>query len=41
MAPSLLARPAGESMLNPFDVANLRDFNLFFILVGIVSGAFT
>ena len=37
MVPALQARPPGESMLNPFDVHNLRDFNLFFIVVGIMA----
>jgi len=38
LAPTLLDRPAGESMLNPFDINNLRDFNLFFVAVGIFGG---
>ncbi len=37
MVPTLLDRPAGESLLNPYDIKNLRDFNLFFIIVGLVS----
>jgi len=37
MAPCLLARPGGESMLNPFDIEKLRNFNLFFVVVGIFS----
>ncbi|MBD03956.1 MAG: sodium:panthothenate symporter [Gemmatimonadetes bacterium] len=40
MAPTLLDRPAGESMLNPFDIDKLRDFNLFYILVGLFSNVF-
>jgi Na+/proline symporter len=35
MAPTLLDRPSGKSLLNPFDIKGLRDFNLFFIAVGI------
>ena len=35
MAPTLLDRPAGQSLINPFDIAGLRDFNLFFVMVGI------
>lgn len=38
LAPALLDRPAGQSMLNPFDISGLRDFNLFYVLVGIISG---
>jgi len=37
MAPALMARAPGESFLNPFDVHNLRDFNLFYVFVGIVG----
>ena len=37
IAPSLLDRPAGESMLNPYDITGLRDFNIFFVCVGILS----
>lgn len=40
MAPSLMDRPEGESMLNPFDTYNLRDFNLFFIGVGIIGSIY-
>ncbi len=35
LAPTLLDRPPGRSMLNPFDISQLRDFNLFFVAVGI------
>ncbi|MBU0716420.1 MAG: hypothetical protein KJ964_13780, partial [Verrucomicrobia bacterium] len=38
MAPALLDRAPGKSMLNPYDIAQLRDFNLFYIIVGILSG---
>jgi len=41
IAPTLLDRPPGKSMLNPFDVGQLRDFNLFFVLVGILGGAYS
>ncbi|MDD5728202.1 MAG: hypothetical protein PHV59_06540 [Victivallales bacterium] len=37
IAPTLLDRPAGTSMLNPYDVSKLRDFNLFYALVLIVA----
>ena len=37
MAPTLLDRPPGKSMLNPFDISKLRDFNLFYVAVGIFS----
>ena len=35
MVPSLLDRPVGQSMLNPYDIMELRDFNIFFVCVGI------
>lgn len=35
MAPTLLDRPEGMSMLNPFDISRLRDFNLFYVAVGV------
>lgn len=37
IAPSLLDRPPGESMVNPFDIAKLRDFNIFYVIVGILN----
>jgi Na+/proline symporter len=37
MLPCLLDRLPGESMLNPYDVQNLRDFNIFMICVGLIS----
>ena len=40
MAPALLDREPGKSMLNPFDVYNLRTFNLFYVFVGIISSVF-
>jgi len=40
MAPALMDRPEGQSMLNPFDTFNLRDFNLFFIGVGVMGGIY-
>lgn len=40
MAPALNARPPGQSMLNPFDTAGLRDFNLFYVFVGIFASVY-
>ncbi len=37
VAPVMLDRAAGESFLNPKDIHNLRDFNMFAIFAGIVS----
>ncbi len=37
MAPILEAQPAGKSFLNPYDISELRTFNLFYVVVGIFS----
>ena len=38
--PSLMNRPPGKSMLNPYDVSQLSTFNLFYVFVGIFSSVF-
>src|SRR5690606_16030205 len=40
MKEALLARPPGESLLNPFDTAKLQDFNIFYIVVGIIGNVY-
>lgn len=40
MAPTMMDREEGMSMLNPFDTQNLRDFNLFFIAVGVMGSIY-
>ena len=37
MAPVLMDRPEGESFLNPYDTAKLRDFNIFYVIVGMIA----
>lgn len=37
MLPSLMARAPGESFLNPYDCQNLRDFNIFYTMCGIIG----
>lgn len=37
LAPVITDRPAGESMINPFDITALRDFNLFYVIVGLLG----
>ena len=37
MAPALLNQPPGKSFLNPYDTAQLRDFNIFYVAVGMFS----
>jgi len=37
MLPALMARAPGESFLNAYDCHNLRDFNVFYTLCGILS----
>ena len=40
MAPALMDRAPGRSMLNPFDTFDLRDFNIFYIVVALVLGPY-
>lgn len=40
IAPTILDRAPGESMVNPFDISKLRTFNIFYIFVGIISMVF-
>ncbi len=35
--PCLIDRKSGESMLNPYDIKNLRDFNIFAVCVGLIT----
>lgn len=35
--PALADRAPGESMLNPYDVKNLRDFNIAYVIIGLVG----
>ena len=37
LAPVITDRPPGQSMINPFDISELRDFNLFYVVVGILG----
>lgn len=37
MAPVLFDQEPGKSFLNPYDTDQLRDFNLFYVIVGIIS----
>jgi SSS family solute:Na+ symporter len=40
MATALMDRPPGKSMLDPFDTAQMTDFNIFYVLVGIFSSVY-
>lgn len=40
MLPTLLDRPAGKSFINPYDIGQLRDFNLFYVTAGIIGTFF-
>ena len=37
LLPAITARPEGWSFLNPFDTGDLRDFNIFFVVSGLLS----
>ena len=37
MIPVMMDRVAGESFLNPYDIKNLRDFNIFLVILNVVS----
>lgn len=37
---ALSHRPAGQSLINPFDTSGLRDFNLSFVIMNIVIGIY-
>jgi Na+/proline symporter len=37
IAPVMMDRAPGESFINPFDIEQLRDFNIFALVVGIVG----
>ncbi len=41
MSEALLDRPAGQSMLNPFDTFELTDFNIWYIMIGVFGGVYT
>lgn len=38
MAPAILDRAPGKSLINPFDITELRDFNLLYVVIGIIGG---
>lgn len=40
IAAALLDRPPGESLLNPFDTYKLQDFNLSFVIIGIIGSVY-
>lgn len=37
---AMMARPAGESMFNPFDTAGVKDFNLWYVLMGLAIAVY-
>jgi len=41
MSGALLDRPVGKSMLNPFDIGTIKDFNIWFVIIGILGGVYS
>jgi len=41
MFESVSARPAGQSLINPFDAWQVADFNIWYVLIGIFSSVYT
>lgn len=40
IVPVMMDRGPGESFLNPYDLSNLRDFNLFMVVLGVFASIF-
>ena len=40
MCEAMLAKPAGESMLDPFDSFGIQDFNIWFALIGVIGSVY-
>lgn len=38
---ALAAAPAGKSMLNPFDAGKVEDFNIWYVLIGVIGAIYT
>jgi SSS family solute:Na+ symporter len=40
MVETLLNRPPGQSMVNPFDTSKVQDFNIWYVLIGIIVSVY-
>ncbi|WP_432798678.1 sodium:solute symporter family protein [Poriferisphaera sp. WC338] len=40
MQDAMLARPPGESMFDPFDTGKLKEFNVFYVIVGLMGSIY-
>jgi solute:Na+ symporter, SSS family len=40
IVPVMMDRAQGESFINPYDISNLRDFNLFFVVILVFNSIF-
>jgi len=38
---AMMSRPPGESFLNPFDTEKLTEFNIFYVIIGIMSSIYS
>lgn len=41
MATALTSRPPGQSLINPFDAGSIADFNIWFVVIGILGGVYS
>lgn len=41
MAHSLTQTPPGQSLINPFDTADMRDFNVWYVLIGLFGAVYS
>ncbi|MEA4863445.1 MAG: sodium:solute symporter [Victivallaceae bacterium] len=38
---ALTSRPLGQSLLNPFDISGMTDFNLMYVMIGVFTAIYT
>ncbi len=38
---AMASAPPGRSLLNPFDTGHMRNFNIYYVLIGVIAGVYT